>query len=89
MVRNIRLDVNGQAVLSFAPTEFQLEPGLFLLAVAAGCWRGDGMVGPGDVTLMVRRPGQAVLKPIAADELIRPVSRSAHGADGDGAHPPH
>lgn len=73
MVRSINLNTNGQAVLTYPPTEFRLEPGLFVLEVGVGCWRGDHMVGSGDVTVMVRHPGELTLQPAAADELIRPV----------------
>ncbi len=81
MVRNISLNTNGQTVLNYPPTEFQLEPGLFFLEAAVGCWRGDHMVGPGDMTVMVRHPGELVLTPAAADEVIRPVPRGAEGVD--------
>ena len=67
------LNAAGNAVLNFRPTEFRLEPGLFLLQVAVGCWRGDHMVGSGELTIMVRHPGEAALKPATADELTRPV----------------
>ena len=73
MVRSINLNTNGQAVLNFPPTEFRLEPGLFLMSMAVGCWRGDHVVGAGDVTVMVRHPGEPGLKPLAADEVIWPV----------------
>ncbi len=73
ILRNVVLNAAGDAVLNFPPTEFRLEPGLFLLVVAVGCWRGDHVVGSGDMTLMVRHPGESVLKPVLADEVIRPV----------------
>ncbi len=79
MLRNVVLNSAGTAVLNFAPTEFRLEPGLFLVQVAVGCWRGDHMVGTGEMTLLVRHPGEAVLKPAMADEVIRPVQRGADG----------
>jgi hypothetical protein len=70
MVRNVRLDIAGTAVVTYPPTEFRLEPGLVSLTVAVGCWRGDRMVGGGDLTLMVRHPGETALKPAAADEIV-------------------
>ena len=75
MVRNINLNINGQTVLNYPVTEFRLEPGLFMLVVGAGCWRGDHVVGPGDVTVMVRHPGDQSLEPVAGYEVIRPVPR--------------
>lgn len=73
MVRSITLNVPGRGVLNYPATEFQLQPGLFSLAVAVGCWRGNEVLGAGDLIVMVRRPGDAELAPAAADELIRPV----------------
>jgi hypothetical protein len=79
MVRAIDLNMNGQAVLNFPPTEFRLEPGMFLLEIAVGCWRGDQMVGPGELTVMVRHPNEATLEPATADELIKPQPPRASG----------
>jgi hypothetical protein len=73
MLRAIVLNAAGDAVLKFPATEFRLEPGVFLVLVAVGCWRGDHMLGSGEMTLMVRHPGESVLKPVMADEVMRPV----------------
>ena len=75
LVRNINLNTSGDAVLHYPAAEFQLEPGLYLVAVGVGCWRGDHMVGPGELTLLIRHPGDDVLRPARADEVIRAVSR--------------
>jgi hypothetical protein len=82
MLRNVVLNSAGDAVLNFPATEFRLEPGLFLLQVAAGCWRGDHMVGPGEMTVMVRHPGESVMKPAMADEITRPVPLGANETPG-------
>lgn len=79
MLRNVVLNSAGAAVLNFAPTEFRLEPGLFLLQIAVGCWRGDHMVGTGEMELLVRHPDEQVLKPATADEVMRPVQRGVSG----------
>ena len=79
MLRNVVLNSAGTAVLNFAPTEFRLEPGLFLLQVAVGCWRGDHMVGDGELAILVRHPGEPDLKPATAEEVIRPVQRAVNG----------
>ena len=79
MLRNVVLNSAGDAVLNFAPTEFRLEPGLFLLQTAVGCWRGDHMVGTGEMALMVRRPGETVLTPATAGEVMRPMPKNVAG----------
>ena len=58
MLRSVVLNSAGDAVLNFAPTEFRLEPGLFLLQTAVGCWRGDHVVGSGEMALLVRVPAR-------------------------------
>ena len=72
MIRNINLNVASQTVLDYAPTTFRLEPGLLLLQAGAACWRGDHVVAPGTLTLLVRRPGELILTPVDANEVIRP-----------------
>ncbi len=88
IMSNVSLNTSGQAVLIYAPAEFRLEPGLFLLVAAVGCWRGDHMAGPGEVTVMVRHPGESALQPAAADEVIRPVLPKPDGANAGTALPP-
>lgn len=79
MLRNLVINSSSDAVLNFPATEFRLEPGLLLMQVAVGCWRGDHIVGTGDLALLVRHPGETMLKPATADELVRPVHKSADG----------
>lgn len=73
MIRNVNLATDGGAVLTYKATQFRLEPGLFRVQVGVGCWRGGRALGAGDLTLMVRKPGDATLRPATADELMRPV----------------
>jgi hypothetical protein len=75
MVSNLALNTSGQAVLNYVPTEFRLQPGLFAVSIGVGCWRGDHMAGPGEVSLMVRHPGETALKPAAADELLLRIAK--------------
>lgn len=79
ILRNEVLHAAGDAVLDFPPTEFRLDPGLFRLNLAVGCWRGDIMAGSGELSLMVRHPGDAAFKPATADELMRPGPRPETG----------
>lgn len=60
-------------VRDFDPVAFDLQLGLYPLAVAFGCWRDGRMAGPGRVTVMLRRPGESASQPIGSAELIRPA----------------
>jgi hypothetical protein len=75
MVRSVSIDTEGGTIMNYAPTQFRLEPGLFTLVVAVGCWRGDRVVDSGDLTVMVRLPGETASRPAAPDELMRPAQR--------------
>jgi hypothetical protein len=75
LVRSMNLNAAGWAVLNYPATELRLEPGLFAVGVAVGCWSGNQMVGPGEATLMIRHPGEPALRPAGDDEVIRPKGR--------------
>ncbi len=74
MIRNINLNTESHAVLTYPTTQFRLAPGLFRVGVGVGCWRGDRVLGAGSLTLMVRTPGEAAMRPATAWELMRPAS---------------
>ena len=77
LVRAISVNMNGNSVVNYPPTEFRLEPGMFLLEIITGCWRGEQMVGPGELTMMVRHPGESALQPARAEDLIKPIPKPA------------
>ncbi len=80
ILRNEVLDVAADGVLNFPPVQFRLQPGLFIIQFATGCWRGSQMDGAGELILMVRRPGEAALTPATAAEVLRPMKRRQTGA---------
>lgn len=74
LVSNLRLDVSGSFTHTFDPTEFALQPGLYRVGVVFGCWKGDQAVGPGRLTLLIQRPGEAQPTPPHPSEILRPVT---------------
>jgi hypothetical protein len=54
---------------------FDLKPGSYLVLMAFGCWRGDQMLGPGELTLMIEHPNETAPQPARADEIWRPAAR--------------
>lgn len=75
MFRSFNLNTGGQAVLNFEATAYKLEPGLLHLILATGCWRGDHMIGAGEVTVTVRRPGQPGFQALTSGDLISAVRK--------------
>lgn len=73
IVSELNIDQHD-SVRDYGPAGFDLQPGLYPLSVAFGCWRDGRMVGPGRIGVMLRRPGEGTLRPIGPAELIRPAS---------------
>ena len=76
MLRDVDLGTDGSAVLNFPPTAFRLEPGLFEITLAVGCWRGPAVLGAGTMALIVRGPGETGLREARPNELLRPAPNS-------------
>jgi hypothetical protein len=72
VVRNITLHTSPNADFTYPPTEFQLQPGLYGIGVAAACWRTDQNVADAEITVMIRHPGELRLHPALTDELMCP-----------------
>lgn len=76
IVSNVDVNVVGTVAAMFKPLEFNLQPGAYGMILAAGCWRGQQVVGPGRVTMLIRHPGEQAFQPVQPAELVRPVSSS-------------
>jgi hypothetical protein len=61
-------------VLTFEPVSFTLQPSLYPIAVAFGCWRDTQESGVGKATLLIRHAGHDDLQPARPDEILRKVS---------------
>jgi hypothetical protein len=78
LVSNLDIDLNGPKTITYAPISFSLTPGLYPIAIAFGCWRGENEAGAGSATVLIRLPGQDRLRPAREDEILRPA---AEGTD--------
>ena len=72
LVSNLTLDFNGPKTVTFEPAALELQPGLYPVAAAFGCWRGTKEGGSGRLEVMIRHPGEADTRPARADEILRP-----------------
>ena len=71
VVSNLQLDLSGPTTLNFEPVSFALQPGLYPIAVAFGCWGNQQEGGAGTLNVMIRMPGEQGLRPARADEILR------------------
>jgi hypothetical protein len=71
VVSRLQLDLAGPATLNFEPVSFMLQPGLYPIAVAFGCWNNLQEKGAGTLSVLVRHPGEQVFQPARADEILR------------------
>lgn len=57
---------------TFDTPKFQLEPGLYRIGWAFTCWHDGALVGPGQLTLLVRHPDEDALAPARPDDIVGP-----------------
>lgn len=61
----------GNDVKTFEAPRFDLQPGLYPIGWAFGCWHEHEVVGPGRITLLVGHPGDPTPLPARADDIVR------------------
>jgi hypothetical protein len=68
---NVEVDAVNKIARTYAVDWFSLQTGLYTIGWAFGCWNDKQSIGPGSVTVLVSRPGQAALRPAIADDFVR------------------
>ena len=68
---DVGVDLTGAVSRTYRPEAFDLQPGLYLLLTAFGCWQADQAVGPGRLTVLIRHPGEDALHPARPDDILR------------------
>jgi len=71
VVSNVDVNLSGPATRRYEPVSFDLQPGLYPIAVAFGCWDSQQEKGAGTLSVMIRHPGEEDLRPARADEILR------------------
>jgi hypothetical protein len=51
----------------------ELQPGLYSIAWAFGCWSGQSETANGQIAILMKRPGEEVLSPVRPGEIVRPA----------------
>ena len=72
IVSNYGLATPGNVSKIFDAARFDLQPGLYPIGWAIGCWRDQESVGPGRITVLISHPGDQVLQPARPDDIVRP-----------------
>ncbi len=71
VISRVELDLRGAVSRSYPPQAYDLQPGIYLLLAAFGCWHGEQAAGPGRMTVLIRHPGEDGLRPARPDDLLR------------------
>jgi hypothetical protein len=72
IVSDVELRVSGDMFKTSTPMLFDMEPGLYEMGMAFGCWRDGAVAGPGQARMMVSRPGATVLLPVDLGAIVWP-----------------
>ena len=71
VVSSFNLANPGSVSKTFDAAKFELEPGLYPISWALGCWQDQETVGPGRITVLISHPGDQTLRPARPDEIVR------------------
>ncbi|ACB96368.1 hypothetical protein [Beijerinckia indica] len=71
IVSNLILADPGNISKTYDAARFNLQPGLYPIAWAFGCWHDREVVGPGRITVLISHPGDQALQPALPDEIVR------------------
>ncbi len=69
---NFELGSTGNVSKTYDAVRFDLQPGLYPIGWALGCWRDHEAIGPGRITILMSRPGDQALEPVSPDDIVRP-----------------
>jgi len=71
VMSHVTLDVGSASMTYDDAGWFDLQPGLYNMAWAFGCWHDNTMAGPAHMTILLRRPGEDALLPIKPEDFVR------------------
>jgi hypothetical protein len=71
IVSNFSVALPGNRSKTYDAARFDLQPGLYPIGWALGCWQGEESVGPGRITVLISHPGDQALQPARPDDIVR------------------
>ncbi len=69
---NFEIATPGNISKVFDTARFDLQPGLYPIGWALGCWKDQEMVGRARITVLISHPGEQALQPARPDDIVRP-----------------
>lgn len=73
---NIEIGVPASASKTFDAPRFDLQPGLYPIGWAFGCWHGKEIIGTAHMTVLIGHPGENGLQPARDGDIVRPESKA-------------
>jgi hypothetical protein len=70
VVSEVELSMVGDVSKTFDPVKFDLQPGLYPIGWAFGCWHEHDEVGPGRMTVLVSHPDEPQPRTARPDEIV-------------------
>ncbi len=71
IVSNLEVGIADDVSKAFDAARFDLQPGLYLIGWAYGCWHDQEVTGPGRMVLLIGHPGERTLQPARPDDIVR------------------
>jgi hypothetical protein len=74
---DLELSLTNQVFKSFDSARFDMQPGLYSIGWAFGCWHDREVTAPGRMVLLIAHPGEPTPRPARYDEIVRPAVQAA------------
>lgn len=71
VISNLELELVNSVTRTFTGGRFDLQPGLYPISWAFGCWRDQQMMAPARMTLLVGHPGEETQQPARPWDIVR------------------
>jgi hypothetical protein len=71
IVANFDIATPGNVSKTFDAARFDLQPGLYPIGWAFGCWKDQEVIGPARITVLIGHPGEQAPQPARPDDIVR------------------
>jgi hypothetical protein len=71
IISSLGVAISDDVSKTFDAARFDLQPGLYSIGWAFGCWHDQQMTGPGRLVLLIGHPGEPTLQPVRPSDIVR------------------